>query len=416
MRSEVVGLGDAVREDGGVLQTGPFGSQLKQAEYADEGVPVIMPKDIRNGEVVTETVARVSEEKADRLARHRVAINGIVLPRRGEVTKRAFIGEQQAGWLCGSGCIKIETTGLRIWPKYLYYFLSAPGSIEWLERNAVGSTMSNLSAEIVSRFPIRLPTIDVQEEIAAILSAYDNLIENNRRRIALLEEAARLLYREWFVNFRFPGHDHDKITDGVPVGWERVKIDQILTAIQSGGRPRGGASEGDGIPSIGAENVIGLGRYDFSREKYVPEEYFAKMRRGVIHSRDVLLYKDGAHIGRSSMCGDGFPHSQCAVNEHVFILRADAKVGQSYLYFWLSQTETRQSVVNLNANTAQPGISQDKLKTLWFLLPTEPLTHLFNERVEAQVAQIFRLALMNQKLAEARNLLLPRLMNGEIAV
>ena len=82
----------------------------------------------------------------------------------------------------------------------------------------------------------------------------------------------------------------------------------------------------------------------------------------------------------------------------------------------MSQPETRQSVVNLNANTAQPGISQDKLKTLWFLHPPEALRHLFNESVEAQVAQIFRLALMNRKLAQARDLLLPRLMNGEIAV
>ena len=174
--------------------------------------------------------------------------------------------------------------------------------------------------------------------------------------------------------------------------------------------------ESNGIPSIGAENVIGLGQYDYSKEKYVPENYFARMRRGVINSRDVVLYKDGAHIGRSSMFGDGFPHSRCAINEHVFILRAQEDVGQSYLCFWLSQPETRQSVVNLNANTAQPGVSQDKLKTLWFLLPPEALRHLFNERVEAKVAQIFRLALMNQRLAEARDLLLPRLMSGEIAV
>ena len=237
MSLETISLGDVVREDGGVLQTGPFGSQLKQAEYLDEGVPVIMPKDIRNGEVVTETVARVSEATADRLARHRIAVNGIVLPRRGEVTKRAFIGEQQAGWLCGTGCIKIETKGLRVWPKYLYYLLGAPRSVEWLERNAVGSTMLNLSSEIVSRFPLRLPTIEIQKEIGAILSAYDDLIENNRRRIALLEEAARLLYREWFVHFRFPGHEHVKTTDGLPEGWERRTFDDVCDAV-GGGTPK----------------------------------------------------------------------------------------------------------------------------------------------------------------------------------
>ncbi|MBW6496160.1 MAG: hypothetical protein K0B16_16715 [Burkholderiaceae bacterium] len=132
MRPALVKLGDAVREDGGILQTGPFGSQLKQAEYSIEGVPVIMPKDIHNGEVSIDSVARVPEATADRLARHRVAENAIVLPRRGEVTKRAFITEKQAGWLCGTGCLKIETLGNRIWPKYLYYYMGTPGAIEWL--------------------------------------------------------------------------------------------------------------------------------------------------------------------------------------------------------------------------------------------------------------------------------------------
>ena len=279
-----------------------------------------------------------------------------------------------------------------------------------------GAAQDNLSRAKLLSITFPVPDLAVQKRVADTLSAYDDLIENNRRRIALLEEAARLLYREWFVHFRYPGHEHVKIADGLPEGWERVKMEQVLIALESGGRPRGGASENEGIPSIGAENVIALGQYDFSKEKYVPEEYFAKMRRGVIKSRDVLLYKDGANIGRSSMFGDGFPHFQCAVNEHVFILRASAKVGQNYLYFWLSQPETRQSIVNLNSNTAQPGISQDKLKTLRFSLPPEPLRNLFNEHVEAQVAQVFRLALLNQKLAQARDLLLPHLMNGAIAV
>ena len=120
--------------------------------------------------------------------------------------------------MCGTGCIKIETNGLTVWPKYLYYFLGAPSTIAWLERNAVGSTMLNLSTEIVSRLPIRLPALEIQKGVASILSAYDDLIENNRRRIELLEEAARLLYREWFVHFRFPGHERVNLIDGIPEG------------------------------------------------------------------------------------------------------------------------------------------------------------------------------------------------------
>jgi type I restriction enzyme S subunit len=140
------------------------------------------------------------------------------------------------------------------------------------------------------------------------------------------------------------------------------------------------------------------------------------MTRGVVRDRDVLLYKDGANIGRASFVGEGYPHDRCAVNEHVFILRSNPFVGQSFLYFWMVRDENRQAIANLNANTAQPGISQEKLKSLRFLLPLEPLTRAFNDAVEAQVKQIFALALMNRKLSAARDLLLPRLMAGEIAV
>ena len=301
-------------------------------------------------------------------------------------------------------------------PKYIYYMLNIYRPLIRGIGLSGGAAQPIINKRTFSSVKVRVPDKITQESIADILSAYDDLIANNRRRIALLGEAARLLYREWFIHFRFPGHEHVEVIDGFPDGWKRLKMEQILTTLESGGRPRGGALENYGIPSIGAENVIALGQYDYTKEKYIPRDYFARLRRGVIQSRDVLLYKDGANIGRSSMFGDRFPHSQCAVNEHVFILRTYANVGQSFLYFWLSQPETRQSVVNLNASTAQPGISQGKLKTLWFLLPPEALRHQFNESVEAHVAQIFRLALMNRKLAEARDLLLPRLTSGAITI
>src|SRR5205814_1626743 len=101
-------LGEIVKRDRGLIQTGPFGSQLHRSDYQPDGVPVIMPTDIADGRVSAESVARVSEATADRLARHKLKPRTIVIPRRGEVTKRAFIRVEQAGWLCGTGCLKIE--------------------------------------------------------------------------------------------------------------------------------------------------------------------------------------------------------------------------------------------------------------------------------------------------------------------
>jgi type I restriction enzyme S subunit len=273
-----------------------------------------------------------------------------------------------------------------------------------------GATQDNLSQEKLLSLVFGVPLVDEQRRIADVISAYDESIDNNLRRLTLLEESARQLYYEWFVRLRFPGHEHASIVDGVPEGWSRGILGDVLKTLESGGRPRGGASGDGGIPSIGAENVLGIGRYNFAKEKYVPEEYFETMTRGIIANRDVVLYKDGANVGRASYFGEGFPHEKCAVNEHVFILRGTSRIGQSFLYFWLTRNENRQAIANLNANTAQPGISQEKLKSLEFLRPTDALTRQFDEAVEPEVRQIFMLAQMNEKLRAARDLLLPRLM------
>ena len=408
-------------EDGGAIfaiQDGNHGEKHpKVNDYVEDGIPFIMASDLRVGYVDIQGANKLPQSITDRLRIGFCHGGDVLLSHKGSVGYVAIAPDYDPYLMLTPQVTYYRVNEEKLSCDFLRYAFTDPMFQKRLA-SAAGQqgTRGYVGIRAQRNLTIRFGERTLQDHLVSVVKPFDDLIENNRRRIALLEEAARLLYREWFVHFRFPGHEHVTIVEGLPDGWERVRMAQVLKAVESGGRPRGGALERDGIPSIGAENVIGLGQYDYSKEKYVPEDYFARMRRGVIQSRDVMLYKDGAHIGRTSMFGDGFPHLQGAVNEHVFILRADAGVGQCYLYFWLSQPETRQSVVNLNANTAQPGISQDRLKTLWFLLPPVALRHLFNERVEAHVAQIFRLALMNQKLAEARDLLLPRLMNGEIAV
>lgn len=212
---------------------------------------------------------------------------------------------------------------------------------------------------------------------------------------------------------RFPGHERVRITSGVPDGWEKKSLGDVILDLQSGGRQKGGTVD-EGVPSIGAENIVGIGRYDYSKEKFISEEYFANMRQGVVKNRDVAIYKDGANIGRSSYFGNGFPHERCAVNEHVFICRGRPEIGQNLLYFWISQDETRQRIANLNANTAQPGISQRKLKTLTFVQPSQNLLNRFNSTVELFIRQIFLIGRKNRKLVQARNLLLPYLMDGKV--
>ncbi len=121
-----------------------------------------------------------------------------------------------------------------------------------------GATVDRIPLEKFPLFPAKLPHLAEQKRIANILSAYDNLIEANRRRMALLEESARLLYREWFVRLRFPGHEHTRVVDGVPEGWKKITLDEITNKIGSGATPRGGEATylSEGIPLIAKPTQI----------------------------------------------------------------------------------------------------------------------------------------------------------------
>ena len=356
----------------------------------------------------------ITEQKDEALRKGKLRRDDIVLTTRGTIGNVGYFNtsvpvEQMR---INSGMVILRCDSKKILPAYLYHFLRSPSFHGQVRSLQSGVAQPQLPIRDMKRIKIPLPALPEQHRIASTLSAYDDLIENNQRRIQLLEQSARLLYKEWFVHLRFPGHEHIAITDGVPDGWKRKSLGDILVDIESGGRPKGGA-EKKGIPSIGAENVIGIGQYDYAKDKYVSEKYFNAMRKGVIQNRDVVVYKDGANIGRSSYFGDDFPHKQCAVNEHVFIMRAIPAVGQNLLYFWVAQDETRQRIFNLNANTAQPGVSQGKMKALIFVQPQPTIALLFNKTVEPIIRQIFLLSRKNRRLAQTRDLLLPRLMNAK---
>ncbi len=281
-----------------------------------------------------------------------------------------------------------------------------------------GTTQDNLSLDKLRSFDFKTPPLPMQKKIAGILSGYDELIENNRRRIQILEEMAQTIYREWFVNFKFPGHEKVKITNGLPDGWDISTLGEYLSALESGKRPKGGIRDvEDGVPSIGAENINGIGLHKFSGEKFIPREFFEGMRKGVVCDRDVAIYKDGAYIGKSSYFRDGFPHSECCVNEHVFLLRSDGnRLRQNFLYLWLQEPDTVHTIRATNANAAQPGINQKSVKGLRMVLPNEEVAGRFDDAVEPLMAQIINLAKRIQNLRATRDLLLPKLISGEIEV
>ena len=250
-----------------------------------------------------------------------------------------------------------------------------------------------------------------------------------------LEEMARAIFRDWFVDFGpvraklegrepylppelwglFPDQLEDSELGEIPAGWEVRELGDELAELVSGARPRGGAVT-EGVPSIGAENVNGIGQHDYSKEKYVPTDFMERMKsKGAqVRDGDVFLYKDGAQVGRKSYVDCGYPHSVCAVNEHVFILRMRDAVAQRYLFFWLDQDWMTSEIVSLNSNSAQPGINQVGVRSLPFVLPSSTILHTFAEIAGQLTDKIFANCHESRTLAAQRDALLPKLLSGEL--
>lgn len=179
-------LGDEVGRRGGIVQTGPFGSQLHASDYVEEGVPVIMPRDIIRRRVATSSIARIREEDADRLAKHRVREGDLVYSRRGDVERHALIGNREVGWLCGTGCLLVRPGEQAPSSAFLSLFLDRPESRAWLTQHAVGATMANLNTSILSAVPLLAPSDD-------IVAAFDAHVESWAKRMVSSEAESRTL-------------------------------------------------------------------------------------------------------------------------------------------------------------------------------------------------------------------------------
>ena len=279
-------------------------------------------------------------------------------------------------------------------PQFIYYLLKTLN----LNHYAGGTAVPTLNRNHIKNLSINLPSLETQKKIAAVLSALDDKIELNNAINKNLEEQAQAIYKKICLRAKL------------------APLSELIEIVESGSRPKGGATT-SGIPSIGAEKIDGFGRYDYSNEKFIDTDYFKRLKRGIVFSGDVMLYKDGAYTGKSSMALDGFPHEICAVNEHVFLLRTKDSRAQFFLYFTLRNEDVYKKIhVLACGKAAQPGLNQKELMCVTSFLPEEEVIQKFESVVSPMMHSIALNALENKKLGDVRDSLLPRLMSGEIDV
>ena len=403
------------------LQDGNHGEKHPTAaDYVEQGIPFLMARDFQNGQVDLSGACKIPKSLGDSLRIGFARTGDVLLTHKGSVGLVAIVPEVPDYVMLTPQVTYYRTNPAKLSNSYLKYAFQAPFFRDQLDSFSAQSTRPYIGITAQKELQLDFPPLPVQRRIAGILSAYDELMENSQRRIRLWEAMARARYRAWVVHFRFPAHEkHPRVASplgDIPQGWEATILGTHLAALESGKRPKGGIRDvDDGVPSIGAENINGIGRHDFAGEKFIPREFFGEMRKGVVRDRDVAIYKDGAYIGKSSYFRDGFPHTECCVNEHVFLLRANGvRLKQNALYLWLQEPDTVQTIRSKNANAAQPGINQQTVGGLELILPDEKTAAHFDRLVEPLLAEIICFSKRIQNLRRTRDLLLPRLLSGQV--
>lgn len=295
---------------------------------------------------------------------------------------------------------------------FLYYLLNSSCVRAQIKASATGATVRHTAPERIYTVEAAVPTLPTQRTIASILSAYDDLIENNQRRIKILEEMAQALYREWFVKFRFPGHEKVRMVDSplgkIPEGWEVVPLSSVTDLISRGIAPK---YENSSSNIVINQKCIRHGRLDLgpSRRhiKKVPTKKFVRFG-------DVLINSTG--VGTLGRVGQVLLKIEnCTVDTHVTIVRPLPKNNGHFFGLQLLELEKHFSNQGRGA-TGQTELGRDVIGETKYLNAPLELQHIFGEMAEPMRMLGLRLIDKNSTLRETRDLLLPKLISGELDV
>jgi len=403
-----ISIGELVAAGEAELKTGPFGTQLKASEYVEHGTPVINVRNIGFGILKEDKLEFISQATRERLSSHVLRSGDIVFGRKGAVERHVFIRKEQDGWFQGSDCLRMRFISERVESIFAsYYFLTEDHQRWMMNQCSHGATMSSLNQGILERIEFPLPPLQIQRRIAGILSAYDDLIENNQRRIKILEEMARSLYREWFVHFRFPGHEkHPRVSSPlgeIPQGWEVKKLSAVAEVNRAQINARSAPEELHyiDISSVSPGQIDRITTYAFADAP-------GRARRVVQHG-DVLW--SCVRPNRRSHAQMMHPEPNTIASTGFAVLTAK-KVPFTFLYFATTTDDFVAYLTNNATGAAYPAVTAATFEKAELLVPPAPLLLKFGDAAIPMAEGIHTLQRQTQNLHHTRDLLLPRLLSG----
>ena len=426
---EYTTLGEACSRGGGGIQTGPFGSQLHASDYVSRGIPSIMPQNIGDNRVITDGIARIAPQDAARLAKYLVRPGDIVLSRRGDVGRRALIRKTEDSWLCGTGCLRVRFGEDSVDPTYASYYLGDPRVREWIVRHAHGATMPNLNTSILSALPFAIPPKREQRAIAHILGTLDDKIELNRRMSETLEAMARALFKSWFENFEpvrakatgnqpsgidadtaalFPDTLVDSPIGPVPRGWDVEPLPKVIEV-----NPRYRLVKNQPAPYLDMANMP----TSSARVRNWIERPFTSGTR--FTNGDVLVARITPCLenGKTAFVDFLRPGEVGWGSTEFIVLRAKPSLPLPYGYFLARSERFRSHAIrNMTGSSGRQRVPVSCFDSFLIPVPPEPVARRFGTLVKPIMEAMKLRDEESATLSRLRDLLLPKLISGEIRV
>mgnify|MGYP004455836487 FL=1 len=377
----------------------------------NSGYYFISCKDIFDGQINYKNARQIT--KADFEETHKrtmLEVDDILLTNSGTIGRMAFVTDREATTKTTfqKSVAIIKPDKQKVLPRYLYYQLQ--NCVPQFINSSNGSAQKNLLLSTMRTFQIEIEeNREKQEKIANTLSAYDDLIENNQKQIKLLEEAAQRLYKEWFVDLRFPGHKNTKIVDGVPEGWNWCKLEDAIQFDPKVTLTKERMKQFVPMSALSTSSMV----LDESQFTETTSNSGSKFQNG-----DTLLARITPCLenGKTAYVS-GLKSNEGAVGSTEYIVMR-AKTINSYMVYLLARTdEFRQSAINsMSGSDGRQRVKSDKLKMLDYLQPTSELVKEFGKIAGPTFEKIYKLSKQMQQAGQARDLLLPKLMSGEVEV
>ena len=378
----------------------------ESATYTEVGPKFLRITDITSDYINWETVpfCKISEQDFEK---YKLQYNDIVIARTGATSGYNQQFRENIDAVYASYLIRFRIDESKANPRFVYYYLQSGAYKGFINNYISGAAQPGINATVLSKLKIPLPDEKTQKHIAIVLSVYDDLIEANNRRIELLEQTAQELYKEWFVRFRFPGHEKTKFENGLPEGWKIKRMNEFCYVTD--GTHDTPKPVDVGVPLV-TGRCISSGFVDFDAAYNISEaDHKGIKKRSGLKSGDILF----SNIGTVGNCCIVDYDREFSV-KNVIIFKPETMRDTAYLYYWITSS-TMQEIFGAQTNGAsQQFVGLTFMRRYKLLVPKDDILEAFADKVLPIVEQKRLLHQKNLNLATQRDMLLPRLMSGKL--